>query len=64
MQRKSMMSNRRQFLKQAGLITGAGSLLAMMLRPTANEKAADRGRKGRGYRLTAHIRSYYQKAGG
>ena len=63
MQRKSIKRNRRRFLKQAGLMAGAGALLAMMPRHATDEKASGRGREGRGYRLTAHIRSYYQKAG-
>lgn len=61
MQRKSIKRNRRRFLKQAGLMAGAGALLAMTPRHATDEKAT--GREGRGYRLTAHIRSYYQKAG-
>jgi hypothetical protein len=50
-----------------GTVTGVGALLALGPRGKARARgAADpdaaRPRKGQGYRLTAHIRSYYEKA--
>ena len=66
MGRKPIRRHRRRFLKQAGLMAGAGAMLALVPEtgPPANEDADQaRSRQGRGYRLTAHIRSYYQKAG-
>jgi hypothetical protein len=68
MRTRSTMRDRRRFLKKAGLAAGAGALLALGpgrgLAAAAHADAkADQSRKGRGYRLTAHIRRYYQKAG-
>jgi hypothetical protein len=69
MKRESIRcDHRRRFLKLAGFAAGAGTLLALdpRQRSTAAEEtdaAVDESRKGGGYRLTAHIRSYYQKAG-
>jgi hypothetical protein len=66
MERKPIRRHRRRFLKQAGLVTGAGAMLALIpvTGPASDEDAdAARARQGQGYRLTAHIRSYYQKAG-
>lgn len=66
MKSNSMRGNRRCFLKQAGMIGGTGALVALIPKPglPADEEAvATPSRKGRGYRLTAHIRSYYKKAG-
>jgi len=66
MERKPIRRHRRRFLKQAGLMAGAGAMLALIpeTRPSSNEDAnAAHSRQGRGYRMTAHIRSYYQKAG-
>jgi hypothetical protein len=65
MERKPIRRHRRRFLKQASLMAGAGAMLALIPEtgPPSNEDAnAARSRQGRGYRLTAHIRRYYQKA--
>lgn len=68
MRTRSTRSDRRRFLKKAGLAAGAGALLA--LRPRRRlaaaaiaDTTAGKAHKGRGYRLTAHVRRYYQKAG-
>jgi hypothetical protein len=68
MRNRSLQQTRRRFLKQLGTVTGVGALLALGPRGKARARAAadpdaDRSRSGRGYRLTAHIRSYYEKAG-
>jgi hypothetical protein len=68
MRNKSLQQTRRRFLKQLGTVTGVGALLAFGPRGKARARAAAdadaaRPRNGRGYRLTAHIRSYYEKAG-
>jgi hypothetical protein len=68
MRNKSLQQARRRFLKQLGTVTGVGALLALGPRGKARARgAADpdaaRPRNGQGYRLTAHIRSYYEKAG-
>ena len=68
MRTRSTMRDRRRFLKKAGLAAGAGALLALgpgrRLAAAADAGAtAGKSRKGRGYRPTGHIRSYYQKAG-
>jgi hypothetical protein len=66
MERKPIRRHRRRFLKQAGLMAGAGAMLALV--PNTGPHAVEdpdaaHSRQGQGYRLTAHIRSYYQKAG-
>jgi anaerobic selenocysteine-containing dehydrogenase len=66
MRTRSTMRDRRRFLKKAGLAAGALLALGPGRRPAAAADAgatAGKSRKGRGYRPTAHIRSYYQKAG-
>ena len=68
MQSKSTRPDRRRFLKRLGMVTGAGALLAMGARSTTHaDTDADantaQARQGQGYRLTPHIRSYYEKAG-
>jgi hypothetical protein len=67
MQSISTGRSRRRFLKQLGMVAGAGALLA--LGPEHKTRADDGAERpaanpsgGRGYRLTAHIRSYYRKA--
>jgi hypothetical protein len=65
MERRPIKRHRRRFLKQAGLLAGAATVAALTLRPgpVADEDAAAvRSRQGQGYRLTPHIRSYYEKA--
>ena len=61
-------SDRRRFIKHLGIMAGAGTLLALGVNETARspkciQAKIDRIRMGRGYRLTPHIRSYYEKAG-
>jgi hypothetical protein len=66
MRSKSMRRNRRRFLKQAGLLGGTGALVALIQKsglPADGEAAAFPHRKCCGYRVTAHIHSYYKKAG-
>lgn len=66
MRSKSMRRNRRLFLKQVGLLGGTGALVALIPKsglPADKESVALPSRKGRGYCVTAHIRSYYKKAG-
>ena len=66
MQSKSKRPDRRRFLKRLGMLTGAGALLALGARSTTHADAdanSAQAKRGQGYRLTAHIRSYYEKAG-
>lgn len=68
MQSKATQSSRRRFLRRLGMITGAGALAALGTRHTARadedlEVRSAKSRQGQGYRLTAHIRSYYRTAG-
>jgi nitrous oxide reductase len=66
MRTRSTMRDRRRFLKKAGFAAGALLALGPGRRPAATADAgatAGKSRKGRGYRPTGHIRSYYQKAG-
>jgi len=68
MRNRSQQQTRRRFLKRLGTVTGLGALLALGPRGKACARAAAdpdaaRPSNGRGYRLTAHIRSYYEKAG-
>jgi hypothetical protein len=68
MRKKSIQAGRRRFLKRLGWVTGAGALLALGRRRQAHARGvadpnAGQTRPDRGYRLTAHIRSYYRTAG-
>jgi hypothetical protein len=68
MQNKLRQLSRRRFLKRLGAVTGGSALLALGTRGKAHAQAAAdtdaaKPRSGRGYRLTAHIRAYYEKAG-
>lgn len=68
MQSRTIRPDRRRFLKRLGMVSGAGALLALFAgrRRLANPSPETHGaqpRNDRGYRLTAHIRSYYDKAG-
>lgn len=68
MQKKSIRAGRRRFLKRLGWVTGAGALLALGRQRQAHAQGvahqnAGQSRPDRGYRLTAHIRSYYRTAG-
>lgn len=68
MQSRAIKSDRRRFLKRLGMATGASALLALSgRRKGLAEEDADTRRKqprhDQGYRLTAHIRKYYEIAG-
>jgi ferric-dicitrate binding protein FerR (iron transport regulator) len=68
MQNRAMRPGRRRFLRQLGMVGGAGAFLALgprrkgVVDGDADARTA-RSRQDRGYRLTAHIRRYYEKAG-
>ena len=58
-------NSRRIFIKNIALLGGAGTLLASTastLRPGRRGKSEENtdARRGRGYRLTPHIRKYYK----
>ena len=54
---------RRDFLKVAGLASGAlGAVAASLYSEPAKAEAADDARRASGYRETEHVRTYYQLA--
>ncbi len=56
--------HRRMFLKRAALLGGSAALLSF-IKPTAapaEPPAQQPSESGRGYRLTEHIRKYYETA--
>ena len=64
--KKSLSSGRRRFLKGLAA-TGGGAALAGVAASTqaaldAKQTPAEERPESQGYRVTAHIREYYQKA--
>jgi len=55
---------RREFLKRAGLATGAIGAVAATLTPRSADAAmaSDAGADGSGYHETEHVRKYYELA--
>ena len=59
----SHRAGRRNFFKKVALLGGTAAL-SLLGKPAGARKTLDPAAKARkqGYRLTAHIRKYYQKA--
>jgi hypothetical protein len=67
---KKLQPDRRNFLKQIAHIGAGGSFLAAVGmafgygRPSTDPQPAGSKKSGTGYRLTPHVRTYYEKADG
>ncbi len=64
MKKKEIESRaRRDFLKKAGLGAGAAGVAAVALTSTKAAKAAvEKGGRSAGYRVTDHVKTYYDLA--
>jgi len=63
--RKTGAIARREFLKTAGIATGAvgaAAAAAVVARPAMAATAPQTGTKDAGYRETEHVRKYYESA--
>ncbi len=67
MKDKGVSMNRRGFLKGAAMVGGAAAVSTLSQGVTADAQSVDKpapasGDKPQGYRMTPHIREYYEKA--
>ncbi|MFQ5765528.1 MAG: ubiquinol-cytochrome c reductase iron-sulfur subunit N-terminal domain-containing protein [Rhodospirillales bacterium] len=53
---------RRDFLRAAGIASGAAGVAAVALTGKSSKAAVPEGGKSGGYRETEHIRKYYESA--